>query len=50
MNIQNAKYYKNVQTDEESGINCIINGENSCVPISTENQHYQYLIPLILYI
>ncbi len=44
MNIQNAKYYKNVQTDEESGINCIINGENSCVPISTENQHYQEIL------
>jgi len=41
MNIENAKYYKHFPTDEnDTGIYCTINGENSYVPINPANRHY----------
>ncbi len=43
LNITNAKYWKNPQTNEQTHILCNINGstDESFVPIDLENSHYQ---------
>ena len=39
MNIENAKYVKNMDGDNEI-VNCVIGGVTMCVPLNSENRHY----------
>jgi hypothetical protein len=40
MNITNAKYNKDLRTDENISINCIIDGSKMSVPLDPTNRHY----------
>ena len=47
MKIENAKYTKNQTPDgwsDNKGVQCIIDGENGWVPISTINSHYREIL------
>ena len=41
MEITSAKYYKDVLTDTNASIEATINGKKYCVPMDTDNRHYQ---------
>ena len=41
MEITSAKYYKDVLTDTNTSIEATINGKKYCVPMDTDNTHYQ---------
>ena len=41
MKIENAKYSKDIISGKDSVINCTINGEHWCIPISENNTDYQ---------
>ena len=41
MEVTSAKYYKDVSTDTNASIEATINGKKYCVPIDTDNRHYQ---------
>ena len=41
MNITNAKYNKDFNTNENVSINCIIDGSKMSVPLDPSNRHYQ---------
>ena len=43
MTIENVKYYKNSNDDNDTntGITATINGENVSIPLETANRHYQ---------
>ena len=46
MNIQNVKYYKNVNdgNDTNIGITATINGENYAIPLDEDNTDYQAIL------
>lgn len=41
MEVTSAKYYKDVSTDTNASIEATINGKKYCVPMDTDNRHYQ---------
>ena len=41
MNITNAKYNRDLNTDENISINCIIDGSKMSIPLDPANRHYQ---------
>ena len=43
MKIEKAQYHKNDNGDNCS-INCMIDGIESCVPLSEENRHYAEIL------
>jgi hypothetical protein len=46
MNITNAQYYTDSFTDTETniGIKCIVNGEETYVPLKEGNRHYDEIM------
>ena len=44
MEITSAKYYKDVLTDTNTSIEATINGKKYCVPMDTDNTHYQAIL------
>ena len=40
MKIENAQYIKDIDTDKNSCVNCVINGEHWSVPLDPNNTHY----------
>tara|TARA_Y100000389_G_C17396722_1_gene482947 strand:- start:60 stop:239 length:180 start_codon:yes stop_codon:yes gene_type:complete len=45
MKIENAKYVRNYQTEENCAINCIVDGVHVSVPIGIEgNRHYAEIL------
>lgn len=44
MEITNAKYITNGMTNENSNINCLIDGKNSYVPLELGNRHYDEIM------
>lgn len=47
MNITNAKYTKNMFTDEPSSIKATIDGVEMFVPIDGGNRHYQAIMEAV---
>ena len=41
MNITNAKYNKDIITDENCSISCVLNGQHVSVPLDPANTDYQ---------
>jgi signal transduction protein with GAF and PtsI domain len=41
MNIQSAKYYKDIITEENVSINIVVDGQEMSVPLDPDNRHYQ---------
>jgi hypothetical protein len=41
MNIQSAKYYKDIITEENVSINIVVDGQEMSVPLDPANRHYQ---------
>jgi len=44
MKIENAQYGKNSETNENSSVNCIIDGSKWSVPIDPDNRHYREIL------
>ncbi len=44
MKITNAKYMKDIATDETVGIAATIDGENVTVPLDPANRHYDEIM------
>jgi len=44
MKIENAQYGKNSETNENSSVNCIIDGSKWSVPIDPDNRHYAEIL------
>ena len=44
MEITNARYITNGMTNENSNINCLIDGKNSYVPLTPGNRHYDEIM------
>ena len=44
MKITNAKYMKDISTDETVGIAATIDGQNVTVPIDPANRHYDEIM------
>ena len=44
MEITNARYMTNGVTNENSNINCLIDGKNSYVPLEPGNRHYDEIM------
>ena len=40
MNITNAKYNKDIITDENCSISCVLNGQPSSIPLDPDNSDY----------
>ena len=40
MNITNAKYNKDIITDENCSISCVLNGQPSSIPLDPANTDY----------
>jgi len=41
MNVTNVKYNKNIITDENCSISCVLNGQPSSIPLDPDNTDYQ---------
>jgi hypothetical protein len=41
MNITNAKYNKDIITNENCSISCVLNGQHVSVPLDPDNTDYQ---------
>jgi hypothetical protein len=44
MKIENAQYGKNSETNENSSVNCIIDGSKWSVPLDPNNRHYAEIL------
>ena len=44
MKIENAQYGKNSETNENSSVNCIIDGSKWSVPLDPANRHYAEIL------
>ena len=44
MVIENAKYKKNIGTDDNSSINATIDGKEMSVPLDAANRHYAEIL------
>ena len=44
MKIENAKYNKDILSDEISSLNCIIDGIEMSVPLDPDNRHYAEIL------
>ena len=44
MKIENAQYGKNSETNENSSVNCIIDGVLWSVPLDPNNRHYAEIL------
>jgi len=44
MNITNAKYNKDIITDENCSISCVLNGQPSSIPLDPANTDYQAIL------
>jgi len=44
MNITNAKYNKDLRTDQNVSINCTIDGSKMSIPLDPDNRHYQAIL------
>ena len=44
MNVTNAKYNKNINTDENCSISCVLNGQPSSIPLDPANTDYQAIL------
>jgi len=44
MKIENAQYGKNSETNENSSVNCIIDGNKWSVPLDPHNRHYAEIL------
>ena len=44
MKIENAQYHKNSETNENSSINCIIDGKKWSVPLNQDNTDYAEIL------
>ena len=44
MIIENAKYTKDIITEENSAINCIAEGKHFSVPLVVGNRHYDAIL------
>ena len=44
MNIQSAKYYKDIITKENVSINIVVDGQEMSVPLDPANRHYQAIL------
>ena len=44
MNITNVKYNKNIITDENCSISCVLNGQPSSIPLDPANTDYQAIL------
>ena len=44
MNIQSAKYYKDIITKENVSINIVVDGQEMSVPLHPANRHYQAIL------
>jgi len=44
MKITNAKYMKDIATDETVGIAATIDGQNVTVPLDPDNRHYDEIM------
>ena len=44
MNISQAKYHKDFETEENVSINCVIDGVKHSIPIEPDNRHYQAIL------
>ena len=44
MKIENAQYGKNSETNENSSVNCIIDGSKWSVPLDPDNRHYAEIL------
>ena len=42
--ITNAKYNKDIITDENCSISCVLNGQHVSVPLDPANRHYQAIL------
>jgi len=42
--IQNAQYVKDPITDENCGVNCVINGQHLSVPLDAQNTDYAAIL------
>jgi len=44
MKIENAQYGKNSETNENSSVNCIIDGSKWSLPLDPANRHYAEIL------
>ena len=44
MIIENAQYYTTFNVDGNAGIRATINGQEMCIPLNTNNRHYQAIL------
>ena len=44
MNITNAKYNKDIITDANCSISCVLNGQYVSVPLDPANRHYAEIL------
>ena len=44
MNITNVKYNKDIITDENCSISCVLNGQPSSIPLDPANTDYQAIL------
>ena len=44
MKIENAQYEKNSETNENSSVNCTIDGSKWSVPLDPNNRHYAEIL------
>ena len=44
MNVTNVKYNKNIITDENCSISCVLNGQPSSIPLDPNNTDYQAIL------
>ena len=44
MNVTNVKYNKNIITDENCSISCVLNGQPSSIPLDPNTADYQAIL------
>ena len=44
MNITNAQYIKNEDSEEPHAVNCLVDGVPHCVPMNSDNSHYAEIV------